>query len=138
MFFGSRPSMAATSGRVGDSDALKQRICQDDRNLAHEETVGRGRENPRCPGLAAAASCVLQCGAGTDQIVENDHGAIVHLTDQQLAGDQCAAAALLDECRDRLFIHFCRKRMAELLCPLGAADIRRNNRNPFVRSSRAK
>src|SRR6516165_10197158 len=88
-------------------------IREHNRSLAHEETVGRGRENPRCAGLATAAGGALQCGAATDQIIENDHGAILHLTDEQLAGDHSAAAALLDECCSRLFIQFCRKNTAE-------------------------
>ena len=113
---------------VGDCDTLEQRIGEHGRRLPHEDAVGRRCKDPRCPGLAAASRRALQRGPSADQIIEDDHRAVAYLADEELAGDDPAAAPLLAE-RRRLFTQVRREGSAELLDPLGAADVRRSDAN---------
>ena len=92
------------------------------------KAVGRRGKDPLRPGLAAAPHRGLQRGPGADQIIEDDHDAIAHLAGEELAGDDPAAAPLLAE-RRRLFTQIRREGSAELLDPLGAADVRRSDAN---------
>src|SRR6516164_1158233 len=94
--------------------------------------MGRRCKDPRRPGLTAAACCALQRGSSTDQIIKYDYRAIAHLTDQQVAGDNPAAAPLFDERCHRLVMDFCREGSAELLGALGAADVRRDDAELFM------
>src|SRR6516164_2785734 len=118
--------------RISDGNTLEYRIRQHSRRLSHKEAVGGRRESPRRPRLAATAGGALQSGPRADQIIEEDRRAIAHLANQQVTGDNAAAAAFFDECRGRFLIQLCRQSAAELFGPLGAADIRRNNSNLFV------
>ena len=81
-------------------------------------------ENPRRAGLAAASCSTLQGGAGADQIVEKDHRPIAHIADEQVAGDDPAAAPFFDKGSRRLVVQLRGEGAAELLSALGAADVR--------------
>ena len=118
--------------RVGDGDTLKHRIGEDGGRPSNEEAVRRRGENSNRPSLAAAPRGALQGGAGADQIVEDDRRAIAYFADQQLTGDDTAAAPLLDEGGRGLRMQFSRERAAELLGPLGAADVGRNDSDFFM------
>src|SRR6516162_2344986 len=89
-------------------------------------------KDPHCPGVAAAACRALQRGSSADQIIQDNDGAVTHVTDQEVTGDDAAAAPLFDECCRRLVMKFCRERPAELLGALGAANVRRDNGKLFV------
>jgi len=80
-------------------------------------------KDPRCPGLAAASRRALQRGPSADQIIEDDHRAVAYLADEELAGDDPAAAPFFDERRRRLVMQFRREGSAELLGALGAPDV---------------
>ena len=117
--------------RVGDCDTLKHRIGEDGGCLPHKEAVRRRGENSRRPGLTAAPCGALQGGTGADQIVEDDHGAIAYLADEQLTSDDPTAAPLLDEGGRRLVMQFSHESAAKLLGPLGTADVGPSQRLPF-------
>jgi hypothetical protein len=126
------------TNRVGDGDTLKHRIGEDGGRLSHKEAVRRRGENPRCPGLAAAPRGALQGGTGADQIIEDDRRAIAHIADEEFAGDDTAAAPLFDEGGRGLLMQFGREGAAELLGPLGAADVGRNDSDFFMSEQRGE
>src|SRR6516162_10117503 len=126
MLPGSRRSTAAIERTVSATATLS--------NNGSASTVGACPMNR--PWVAAAKILVApasrQRRSSADQIIQDDDSAVTHVTDQEVTGDDAAAAPLFDECCRRLVMKFCRERPAELLGALGAADVRRDNGELFV------
>ena len=130
MLSGSRPAAAAIDRTVSVT--------------AIPSNSGSARTAGACPmkrpWVAAAKILVApaQRRASADQIIEDDHRAIAHLADEELTGDDFAAAPFFDERRRRLVMQFRREGSAKLLGALGAADVGRDDGDFFMPHSRAK
>ena len=83
--------------RVGDNDAIDGRIHERGFCPRHEQAMRHQRQNTPRAGLPRGAGGAYERAAGADEIVDDERGRPVRLTDEELARYNSRAAALIDE-----------------------------------------